>query len=582
MKINKLIKMFALCAGMVLCACGAMAADGIIVTQKAVEPGVWTSDYNGAMAYAEANNIPMFVFWANAGCTHCASVEREMNKEPFLSWMDQRKILMVFVESDAAVKKWIKKYAPVAIKEFPYAAVYWPKNTKGTMVLEGFSAWTSNVSRYGVNPKDSKVQQLMDTIDFLIPDWDPSGVVPSPDPVYYTVNFVVDSAKGTVTGELSQQVESGKGATAPTVKAKDGWEFTGWDKSFSKVTSDLTVTATFSAVVPDPDPVYYTVNFVVDAEKGTATGELSQQVLSGKGAVAPTVQAKDGWEFAGWDKSFSKVTANLTVNATFTAVKERDTADPSVVFKKARTISAVVYGDDDLAGTASLKLAKISKAGTVKVSLTISLFTGTKATASFTAKPNEYCDLEGVFPFKSAMGGAMECFITYDDGEFSVEAENDWYFIELGNVQIGGSFDTDELSFSADVDMEFSDDWEMIVDPPSGEPVYVRNGTKFSFNKAPSVKYKKYKEDGETWYDLVGLDDDVRTNVNALKLSYKSSTGAFSGSFKVYLSNESSIEDGKSPKLKTITLKVSGIVVNGVGVGSVMNGKKVVGSCTLE
>ena len=66
MKINKLIKAFALCAGMVLCACGAMAADGIIVTQKAVEPGVWTSDYNGAMAYAEANNIPMFARIARA------------------------------------------------------------------------------------------------------------------------------------------------------------------------------------------------------------------------------------------------------------------------------------------------------------------------------------------------------------------------------------------------------------------------------------------------------------------------------------------------------------------------------------
>ena len=569
-----------------LCVCAMLFASetmaGYITTQRAVVPGVWTSDFDGAMAYAEAENIPMMVFWANAGCSHCEGIEKEMNKEYFSEWMDYNDILMVFVEGDAVVKKWIKSNAQTKIKAFPYIGVYWPRNTKGEMVLEGFSGYKGNMGLYGASSKDSNIQQIIDTLEFLLSDWDPSGVVPDPDPVYYTVNFVVDAEKGTATGALSQQIESGKGAVAPTVKAKDGWEFTGWDKTFNKVTTDLTVTARFSAVEPDPDPVYYTVNFVVDAEKGTATGELSQQVLSGKGAVAPTVNAKDGWEFTGWDKSFSKVTANLTVNATFSAVKERDTADPSVVFKKARTLSAVVYGDDDLAGTASLKLAKISKAGAVKVSLTISLFTGTKATASFTAKPNEYCDLEGVFPFKSAMGGAMDCLIEYNDGEFSVGAENDLYAVELGDVQLGGSFDTDELSFSAEIDMEFGDAWEMIVEPPSGEPVYVRNGTKFSFNKAPSVKYKKYREDGETWYELVGLDDDVKTNVNALKLSYKSSTGAFSGSFKVYLSNESSIEDGKSPKLKTVTLKVSGIVVNGVGVGSVMNGKKVVGSCTLE
>ena len=78
MGINKLVQSFALCAVLVLVAFKATA--GYIDTQRDVEPGVWTSDYNGAMAYAEANNIPMFVLWANNGCSHCEAVEKEMNK----------------------------------------------------------------------------------------------------------------------------------------------------------------------------------------------------------------------------------------------------------------------------------------------------------------------------------------------------------------------------------------------------------------------------------------------------------------------------------------------------------------------
>ena len=161
------------------------------------------------MAYAEAENIPMMVFWANAGCSHCEGIEKEMNKEYFSEWMDHNDILMVFVEGDAVVKKWIKSNAQTKIKAFPYIGVYWPRNSNGEMVLEGFSGYKGNMGLYGANSKDSNIQQIIDTLEFLLSDWDPSGVVPDPDPVYYTVNFVVDAAKGVATGELSQLVESG-------------------------------------------------------------------------------------------------------------------------------------------------------------------------------------------------------------------------------------------------------------------------------------------------------------------------------------------------------------------------------------
>ena len=587
MKINKLVQPFALCAVLLLAAFKAMA--GYIDTQLDIEPGVWTSDFYGAMAYAQAENIPMLVFWANKGCSHCEGIEREMNKAYFSEWMDDNKLLMVFVESNASVKQWIKNSASARISAYPFIAVYWPRNSKGEMVLEGFSAYKGNMGMYGANSKDSNIQQIIDAIEFLIPDWDPNGVVPDPDPVFYTVNFVVDAAKGNATGALSQQVESGKSAVAPTVAANESWNFTGWDKTFTKVTSDLTVNAQFSAVVPDPDPVFYTVTFVVDEEKGIATGNLTQQVESGKGAVAPAVTANEGWEFTGWDKSFSKVKSDLTVTATFEQSSEREEIDPVVFFKKARTIQAVAYNGDELFGRATITLGKYNaKKQNLKATFKITSFSGKTFAKSLTVTPDKYGDFLGLtVAFKKPVG-AMEFDLVNNDGDYEVLGENDDYLVEAGEVEIGGKFESEEVFFSAEMidDLEpENDNFEFIVDVPSDVGATVRNGATLNFGAAPKLKYNKYREDGETWYELAEVDEDRYPNINAVKISYKPATGVFSGSFNLYASNELSIDDGKKPTLKTYKAKVSGYVVNGVGVGtvSVKVGKRTyVGVCSLE
>lgn len=586
MKTMKSFLAMALCVGAMLFAYEAKA--GYIVTQTAVEPGVWSSDFYGAMEYAEAANIPMIVFWANPGCSHCEGIEKEMNKEYFSEWMDYNKLLMVFVESDSSVKKWIKANAPTKIKAFPYMGVYWPRNSKGEMVLEGFSAYKGNMGLYGANSKDSNIQQIIDTIEFLLPDWDPTGVVPAPDPVYYTVSFVVDAAKGSATGELSQQVESGKSAVAPSVNAKDGWEFAGWDKSFSNVTADMTVTARFSAVEPDPDPVYYTVNFVVDAEKGAATGELSQSVLSGKGAVAPTVTANEGWEFVGWDTSFSKVKSDLTVTAMFEQPVEREEIDPAVLFKKAKTLEAIAYKDGELFGRAAITLGKYNaKKRYLKAKFKITSFAGKSYSKSMNLVPNEYGDfLEVGVAFKSPIGAMVFDLYNGEDG-YEIFGQGDDYSVESGeDIVLGGLLENEEMSFSVDVEAELeNDDYEFLVDFPMGAFAEVKKGKTLNFGSAPKITYKRFREDGETWYVLAEYDEERYPNVNAIKLTYKPATGAFSGSFKVYASNEFAVDDGKKPTLKAYTAKFSGYVVNGAGVGTVsvkIGRKTYTGTCSLD
>ena len=516
MRIKQMMRVVSLCAGTLLGVSKVTA--GLIPTQATVEPGVWTSDYYGALAYAEANNIPALVFWANTGCSHCEAIEREMKNEPFLSWMNEHKLVMVFVESDAKVKKWIKDNASSKITKFPYIAIYWPMNSKGEMVLEGFSGYKGQMSMYGASSKDSNVKQIMDTVDFLLPDWEPNGEIPTPQPVYYTVKFVVDSAKGTATGALEQSVENGKGATAPTVAANEGWVFDGWDRSFSKVTSDITVTAQFS------EPVV------------------------------------------------------------------REKINPAVLFKKARTLNAVAYKNGDLFGRASITLGKYNaKKNYLKASFKITTFAGKSYSKSLNVTPDEFGDFLGLRVVFASPIKTMTFNLVNNNGEYEIGGESDDqdYAVEAGTVKIGGTLENGEVSFSAEFDdlEPENDNYSFIIDAPMGAAATVKSGKTLNFGAAPKLKYNAYREGRDRWYELAEWDEDRYPNANAVKLSYKPATGVFSGSFKIYASNEFALDDGRKPSLKTYTAKVAGYVVDGVGIGtvSVKVGRRTYsGTCMLD
>ena len=69
------------------------------------------------------------------------------------------------------------------------------------------------------------------------------------DVVTYTVKFV--DHDGIVL--KTEVVEKGKAATAPADPVRDGYTFTGWDKAFDNVTSNLTVFAQYEEI-PSNDP----------------------------------------------------------------------------------------------------------------------------------------------------------------------------------------------------------------------------------------------------------------------------------------------------------------------------------------
>jgi len=113
------------------------------------------------------------------------------------------------------------------------------------------------------------------------------------------LNYAGDDLLGTAV------VTYGGDATsqAPTPEVITGKTFSGWNADITHVTEDMTVRPTY-------DETVYTVVFTK-----YGGGEASvQHIAHGHSATAPTPLLVEGHHFVRWDKDFSHVTSDLTVN----------------------------------------------------------------------------------------------------------------------------------------------------------------------------------------------------------------------------------------------------------------------------
>ncbi len=95
-------------------------------------------------------------------------------------------------------------------------------------------------------------------------------------------------------------------------------------------------------------PTSCTVTFKADG-----TTLKTETVSVGGSATAPAAPAKEGYVFTGWDKAFTNVTGDITVNAVYTAVKHFD-ADPTVtdgLLNIDADSETMVFKGDSITGT---------------------------------------------------------------------------------------------------------------------------------------------------------------------------------------------------------------------------------------
>ena len=241
---------------------------------------------------------------------------------------------------------------------------------------------------------------------------------------------------------------------------------------------------------------------------------------------------------------------------------------------KVVTLQGAVYDGGDVFGVVELKLGKVSK-GKSKVSGSFTGLDGKKITlkavnvtgVNGTSPVTVSLEVKGHGTMTVAIGGTQ---FAGSMGRYHVQSANvggDWTRADA-RVYVDGALGERALPEGTVAELL-----------PDGEPV-VAAGGKWKFAKAASVKWAKPKKgaalperyDEASGKGLVVDASAGKTNLSAMKLTYTPKKGTFKGSFKVYALEGA----GKATKLKKYTVKVSGVVVGGVGYGTATCKKPVV------
>ena len=251
----------------------------------------------------------------------------------------------------------------------------------------------------------------------------------------------------------------------------------------------------------------------------------------------------------------------------YEAIEEDDITEPFAA-AKAVTLMGAVYDDCDVVGVVELKLGKVSK-GKSKISGSFTGLDGKK----ISIKAVTVTGIDGSAPVSVSLAvkghGTMD--VTIGGSRFAGSLGGKYH---VQSAAVGGAWAGGTAK--ATVDSEIGDlarfPGTLLTDfLPDEETATVKNG-KWTFAKAASVKWAKPKKGAALpeLYDEAsgkGLIIDTskgKTNLSGLKLTYTPKKGTFKGSFKVYALEGS----GKKTKLKTYTVNVSGVVVDGVGYGT--------------
>ena len=121
----------------------------------------------------------------------------------------------------------------------------------------------------------------------------------------------------------TEYVTKGQNATPPTLEDKVGYTLS-WDADYTNIQEDMVINAVWTKkdngggnttiIVSPSETNKYTVTF---KDRGKIV--KTEKVKSGDAAEYPFIN-RSGYELS-WDKDFSKVTANITVNAVWTVIK---------------------------------------------------------------------------------------------------------------------------------------------------------------------------------------------------------------------------------------------------------------------
>ena len=103
-----------------------------------------------------------------------------------------------------------------------------------------------------------------------------------------------------------QMVGHGENATPPQMPNQEGYQFVGWDKSYTNITNDIVIKAIYKPA--KYEVIFYDYDYTV---------LKSDSVLYGNNAIPPKDPIRQGYIFIGWDKDYSNVKSDLHIIAQY-------------------------------------------------------------------------------------------------------------------------------------------------------------------------------------------------------------------------------------------------------------------------
>ena len=103
----------------------------------------------------------------------------------------------------------------------------------------------------------------------------------------------------------TEKVADGESAEEPDNPTRNGYKFVGWDKEFDNITENTEITAKYKRL--------YKVTF--KDYDGTILKE--ENVVEGESAIPPSNPTKDGYIFVGWNKQYTNINEDITIEAEY-------------------------------------------------------------------------------------------------------------------------------------------------------------------------------------------------------------------------------------------------------------------------
>lgn len=335
---------------------------------------VFTADQAVNAVYMDASDVYWTINFYNAAPADTILETKSYQHGSFVTYGGVEPTLSATAKYTYTFKGWDVEPTN-AIEDFNYHALYDSTIRSYKISFNNYDGeLIENATfEYGKTPNCSKAPTREATAEwkFTHKGWKPALDYVTEEATYTAiydstkVEYKVTFMNGTEIID-EQMIPYGDAAVAPTNVTREGYKFVGWNTSFAKVTTALTIKALFEELI------IRTINVVNnDGEKID-----SAKVEDGKTYTLPDAPKKDGYTFEAYYDGNKKlgvagdeisITANITITAKYIKNPESSSSSKEIASSSSSSSAKVSSSSTAKSSSSSIKSSSSSKTNVIAI-----------------------------------------------------------------------------------------------------------------------------------------------------------------------------------------------------------------------